>query len=146
MSDNDWVAIREQLNEYCAGASTTSSSISSSKLPYSYVQLVNWGTNMFIFFQVIAFYQTKAYFFSASDVYLDFISDEPMNLSEAVLHLFHFIIFNLFEIFVVYFMLGCLEVYHSLSDIWAEGLVVQNYIGIIDMICLPLLPMLKAIH
>ena len=48
--------------------------------------------------------------------------------------------FNLFELFIVYFMFGCLEVYYALSDIWAVGLVLENYNGIIDMICLPLLP------
>jgi hypothetical protein len=37
MSDQDWQVLRTQLNNYCGGASQTSSSVTSSKLPYPYV-------------------------------------------------------------------------------------------------------------
>ena len=30
--------------------------------------------------------------------------------------------------------------YHALSEIWASGLVLENYMGIIDLICSPLQP------
>jgi hypothetical protein len=47
--------------------------------------------------------------------------------------------FLLYQV-VVYFLLGCLEIYPALSNIWATGLVLQNYTGIINLICSPLLP------
>lgn len=35
-------------------------------------------------------------------------------------------------------MLGCLELYYVLEQSFSSGLVVQNYYGIIELICAPL--------
>jgi hypothetical protein len=35
-------------------------------------------------------------------------------------------------------MFGCLEIYPALSNIWATGLVLENYNGVVELICSPL--------
>jgi len=56
------------------------------------------------------------------------------------MHVLHFILVNCFQVFLLYFVFGALEMYHALSEIWASGLVLENYMGIIDLICSPLQP------
>ena len=46
--------------------------------------------------------------------------------------------FNLFHLTMLYFVFGILEVYRSVNQIWENGLVLDNYHGIIDLICQPL--------
>ena len=38
----------------------------------------------------------------------------------------------------MYFLFGILECYRSVNQIWENGLVLDNYHGIIDLICQPL--------
>ena len=39
---------------------------------------------------------------------------------------------------MLYFLFGILECYRSVNQIWQSGLVLDNYHGIIDLICQPL--------
>ena len=46
--------------------------------------------------------------------------------------------FNVFHCAILYFLFGILECYRSVNQIWENGLVLDNYHGIIDLICQPL--------
>ena len=52
--------------------------------------------------------------------------------------IYQFVFFVLFKIIILYFVLGCLELYYVLEQSFSSGLVVQNYYGIIELICAPL--------
>ena len=50
-----------------------------------------------------------------------------------------YLYFNLFHCALLYFLFGALECYRSVNHIWKNGLVLDNYHGIIDLICQPLM-------
>jgi len=49
-----------------------------------------------------------------------------------------FIWFVCFQLVILYFLFGVLEVYVSVNDTWQSGLVMDNYTGIITLVCEPL--------
>lgn len=128
MSDGDFKQLRKLLNDYCGGASSTSSSTTSSKLPYSYVNLINWAVKTLAFFYIVTFYCVTG---EAWDPSHGAVPPSPGMW-------IYLVWFNLFALVILYFVFGVLEVYVSVNDTWHSGLVLQNYHGIIDMICEPL--------
>jgi len=137
ITTEDFVDLRSRLNDYCGGASQVSSSITSSKLPYSYVNLVNWAVKTLTFFYTATFYSLSAEDWYMKDVCLPMKCDE--NDREATAGMWvTFLWFNIFQLIMLYFLFGILEVYVTLNDTWQSGLVLENYLGIIDMICEPL--------
>ncbi|EJK59223.1 hypothetical protein THAOC_20589 [Thalassiosira oceanica] len=55
LTNEQHVALVSYLNDYCGGASSVSSSVSSSKLPFAYVHLVNWGVKILTAFYLVTF-------------------------------------------------------------------------------------------
>ncbi|KAL7543820.1 hypothetical protein ACHAWF_010112 [Thalassiosira exigua] len=60
MTKSNWKTFRRDLNDYCGGASQTTSALSSSKLPYSYIQLVNWATHAIMLYVLSTFFMMYA--------------------------------------------------------------------------------------
>jgi len=142
ITQDDFIDLRKQLNEYSGWASSTSSSVSSSKLPYCYVEFINVVTHAILFFSVYQYFQEEAAVLS--DVGICFPSFpftcHPGNIGPKGHEFFQMFMFFAFHIVMLYFVFGCLEFFYVLSDSWASGLVVQNYKGIIELICFPLHP------
>ena len=73
MSNEDFIELRKQLNDYCGWASSTSSSVSSSKLPYGYVQFINLSTHAVLLMSVYQMFQEQGYRWSEAGVSLLFV-------------------------------------------------------------------------
>ena len=98
MSDQDWQALRTQLNDYCGGASQTCSCVSSSKLPYPYVEFVNWAVHTIAIFQTLAFYTEKADAWTKNPTCgMGMKCDEGDDVA-TFMHVLHFLLINTFEI------------------------------------------------
>lgn len=48
--------------------------------------------------------------------------------------------FNAAQAVGLYFVFGAMELYRCMGDIWESGLVLKNYLGVVDKVCGPLLP------
>lgn len=140
MSNEDFIELRKQLNDYCGWASSTSSSVSSSKLPYGYVQFINWSTHAVLLMCVYQMFQEQGYRWSKAGICWTFTHRLCRETDRHARHveIYQFVFFVLFKIIILYFVLGCLELYYVLEQSFSSGLVVQNYYGIIELICAPL--------
>ena len=103
MSDMDWQVLRTQLNDYCGGASQTCSCVSSSKLPYPYVEFVNWAVHTISIFQTLAFYTEKAEGWAKSPTCWTNKMWVGMECNEGdhvvtYMHVFHFFAITFFQI------------------------------------------------
>jgi hypothetical protein len=111
MSDQDWQVLRTQLNNYCGGASQTSSSVTSSKLPYPYVQFVNWSTHAIVLFHIFMVYKEEAEEWNAAGICFNHgilkYSCNEGNTNATFKHIMNFVLFNVFEI-VRYYVMLCL--------------------------------------
>ena len=141
MCNEDFIELRKQLNDYSGWSSSTSSSVSSSKLPFGYVHFINWSTHAILFMIVFQMFQEQGSIWCKSDICWSLVArscheetDRPPDAMEIIQLLMHF----LFQIITLYYVLGSLELYHVLEQSFSSGLVVQNYYGIIELICAPL--------
>jgi len=143
ITPEDFIELRKQMNAYSGWASSTSSSVSSSKLPYCYVEFINVATHALGFFSMYQFVHEEAAIWSDKGICpqsLPLFTCHPGEIEPNGMDFFHLVMFFAFHVVILYFIFGCLEIFYVLSDSWASGLVVQNYKGIIELICLPLHP------
>lgn len=140
MTAEDFVELRSRLNDYCGGASQVSASMSSNKLPFAYVNLVNCAVKVLTFFYTVTFYAVAAEDWEKMHVCIPIwegsCEDGDLNANYGMWATF--IWFNVFQLMMLYFLFGILELYVIFNDTWRSGLVQQNYCGIIDLIAEPL--------
>ena len=139
LTNEQHVALLTHLNDYCGGASSVSSSVSSSKLPFAYVHLVNWGTKILTAFYLVTFNCLAAEDWDRNSVCMPWGACKGTESTPTSGTWVFFVWVNLMQLAILYFLFGILEVYICLNDTWQSGLVLQNYKGIIDLICEPLL-------
>mmetsp|Transcript_4622 Transcript_4622/g.10283 ORF Transcript_4622/g.10283 Transcript_4622/m.10283 type:complete len:378 (-) Transcript_4622:3008-4141(-) len=134
MSPNDWSTVRNSLQKYCEKAFETQTALESSKLPFAYFQLVNWATHCIAFFLMATFYSDYSYHWYTSDVDV-----WNHHIRDTWIYWQNFAFVTAFNLVMLYFMFGCLEVYHVIcSHIWDSGLVLESYEGRIGTVCEPL--------
>ena len=139
LTEEKHVALLSHLNDYCGGASSVSSSVSSSKLPFAYVHLVNWGVKILTAFYLVTFNCLAAEDWDMKSVCLPWENCKVTESLPTPNTWMFFIWFNLMQLAILYFLFGILEIYVCVNDTWHSGLVLENYKGIIDLICEPLL-------
>jgi len=139
LTNEQHVALLSYLNDYCGGASSVSSSVSSSKLPFAYVHLVNWGVKILTAFYLVTFECLAAEDWDTTSVCMPWEICKLRESNPTASTWMFFIWVNLMTLAILYFLFGILEVYVCVNDTWQSGLVLQNYEGIIDLICEPLL-------
>ena len=139
LTEEKHVALLSHLNDYCGGASSVSSSVSSSKLPFAYVHLVNWGVKILMAFYIVTFNCLAAEDWDIERVCLPWEECKVTDTIPATSTWIFFVWRNLMQLAILYFLFGILEVYVCVNDTWHSGLVLENYKGIIDLICEPLL-------
>ena len=139
MTEEKHVALLSHLNDYCGGVSSVSSSVSSSKLPFAYVHLVNWGVKILTAFYLVTFNCLAAEDWDMKSVCLPWENCKVTESLPTPNTWMFFIWFNLMQLAILYFLFGILEIYVCVNDTWHSGLVLENYKGIIDLICEPLL-------
>ncbi|EJK44491.1 hypothetical protein THAOC_36962 [Thalassiosira oceanica] len=139
LTNEQHVALLSYLNDYCGGASSVSSSVTSSKLPFAYVHLVNWGVKILTAFYLVTFECLAAEDWDTTSVCMPWEICKLRESNPTASTWMFFIWVNLMTLAILYFLFGILEVYVCVNDTWQSGLVLQNYEGIIDLICEPLL-------
>ena len=139
LTDDQHVALLSHLNDYCGGASSTSSGVSSSKLPFAYVHLVNWGVKIITAFYVVTFNCIVAEDWNVESICMPWDICKVTDVVPTASTWMFFVWRNLMQLAILYFLFGILEVYVLVNDSWQSGLVLNNYKGIIDLICEPLL-------
>ena len=141
MSNESFDRFQTHLFELTDGGRKVMSSTTSSKLPFDLYQLVTWGTKMMLFFYVTGVYSTvsRELVSSGSAVPFSCLGGTVMpDEGETYCPTRFYVILNLFYASVLYFILGCLEIYHSVTKIWENGLVLRNYMTVVDLLCEPL--------
>ena len=142
MNDRDFAFFRRDLNDYCGGASQVISSPSSSKLPYSYTSLLNWAVKSIGLLMQISFYLVAAGEWDIQNLCVAWATNcEPGKngfIRPPPITWMHFLFLNIFQIVILYFLFGIPEVYVCVNDFWHSGVVLENYQGIIELICEPI--------
>jgi hypothetical protein len=133
--------IRQSITLFAAGAMSTISCVSSNKLPFAYVHLLTWATRTFLLFGRFFSYVSLALEYETKEVQTVFSCYNSVIFSGAgdgTCYTGEFIVFNIFNLLVLYFVMGLLELYPALMKTWQSQLVLKNYKKIIDDICQPL--------
>ena len=139
LTNEQHVALLSYLNDYCGRACSVSSSVSSSKLPFAYVHLVNWGVKILTAFYLVTFECLAAEDWDTTPVCMPWEKCKVTESNPTPSTWMFFVWVELMQLAILYFLFGILEVYVCVNDTWQSGLVLQNYEGILDMICEPLL-------
>ena len=143
MSDHEWTKLLDDLTFMSGGAMSVMSCTSSNKFPFALFHLVNWVTRVMTFFYLVSVYGGIASELNRRDNQMPFTCiggtvDPHPKKDEPYCPTRFYVYVNVFFALTLYFILGCLEMYHCLSKIWESGLVLKNYKMVVDAICSPI--------
>ncbi|KAL7535410.1 hypothetical protein ACHAWF_005168 [Thalassiosira exigua] len=139
-----WIQLTGDMAQMSGDAMSVMSCTSSNKLPFALSHLVNWVTRLMTFFYMITIYGHLANEINGRGNAVPFSCvggtvDPNANEEQPFCPTRFYVYFNVFYALTLYFILGCLEMHHALSKVWESGLVLKNYLGVIDQVCQPLL-------
>jgi hypothetical protein len=134
-----WEGLLQHLQTMSGSAMSLISSVSSNKLPFAYVHLVSWGT------YTISFQFTYCLLLAYALEVRESEDENGLNVPltcgfDSTCGTGFHIMFNAAQAVGLYFVFGAMELYRCMGDIWESGLVLKNYLGVVDKVCGPLLP------
>ncbi|KAL7554575.1 hypothetical protein ACHAWF_018059 [Thalassiosira exigua] len=128
-----WDSLRSDVADFAGAAMSVTTSCKSSKLPYAYVAIVQWGV------RVMTFCFTVFCFLGGALGDLEGSIPMPFTCWERkwpYCHTKPYLWANISFLFCLYFIFGLLDVYHAVGQmIWQDGLVKASYLKTINGVC-----------